>query len=133
MPEANPRSTSASDSTPDSSTTSDLEVVFAKVPNVTPDFDNLDLSDGEITVYHAIDGMMNVRELTGRLVGVVVSDSFGRPFRMGTTDVAIGAAGIRVLEDLRGTRDRIGYELKERDIVLIHTGAGAYNEDDNNR
>ncbi|HEU4889098.1 MAG TPA: hypothetical protein VFV49_14530, partial [Thermoanaerobaculia bacterium] len=44
----------------------DLEVVFAKVPTVTPDFDNLDLSDGEITVYHAIDGMMNVRELTGR-------------------------------------------------------------------
>jgi len=44
----------------------DLDVVFAKVPNVTPDFDNLDLSDGEITVYHAIDGIMNVRELTGR-------------------------------------------------------------------
>ncbi len=44
----------------------DLEVVFAKVPNVTPDFGNLDLSDGEISVYHTIDGVMNVRELTGR-------------------------------------------------------------------
>ena len=44
----------------------DLEVVFAKVPNVAPDFDNLDLSEGEISVYHTIDGVMNVRELTGR-------------------------------------------------------------------
>lgn len=44
----------------------DLEVVFAKVPNVTPNFDNLDLSEGEISVYHTIDGVLNVRELTGR-------------------------------------------------------------------
>src|SRR5205814_4212901 len=38
-----------------------------------------------------------LRELTGREVGVVVSDSFGRPWRQGTTDVAIGAAGVEVL------------------------------------
>jgi coenzyme F420-0:L-glutamate ligase/coenzyme F420-1:gamma-L-glutamate ligase len=37
-----------------------------------------------------------VRELTGSDIGVVVTDSFGRPFRQGTTDVAIGVAGIRV-------------------------------------
>ena len=43
-----------------------------------------------------------LRELTGRDVGVIVSDSFGRPFRQGTTDVAIGAAGLTALLDLRG-------------------------------
>ena len=52
-----------------------------------------------------------VRELTGREVGVVVSDSFGRPWRRGTTDVAIGADGVEVLRDLGGLRDDAGYEL----------------------
>jgi coenzyme F420-0:L-glutamate ligase/coenzyme F420-1:gamma-L-glutamate ligase len=66
-----------------------------------------------------------VRELTGRQVGVVVSDSFGRPFRIGTTDVAIGAAGVRVIDDLRGTRDRIGYELRSTQIALADQLAGA--------
>jgi coenzyme F420-0:L-glutamate ligase / coenzyme F420-1:gamma-L-glutamate ligase len=66
-----------------------------------------------------------VRELTGLRVGVIVSDSFGRPFRMGTTDVAIGAAGVRVLEDLRGTRDRIGYELRSTQIALADELAAA--------
>ena len=66
-----------------------------------------------------------VRELTGKTVGVIVSDSFGRPWRMGTTDVAIGAAGIRVLEDLRGTTDRIGYELRSTQIAIADELAGA--------
>ncbi len=66
-----------------------------------------------------------LRDLTGKTVGVVVSDSFGRPWRTGTTDVAIGAAGIRVLEDLRGTRDRIGYELRSTQIAVADELAGA--------
>ncbi|MBA3383950.1 MAG: coenzyme F420-0:L-glutamate ligase [Actinobacteria bacterium] len=66
-----------------------------------------------------------VRELTGARVGVIVSDSFGRPWRQGTTDVALGAAGIRVMEDLRGTRDRIGYELKSTQIAIADELAGA--------
>jgi coenzyme F420-0:L-glutamate ligase/coenzyme F420-1:gamma-L-glutamate ligase len=66
-----------------------------------------------------------VRELTGKTVGVIVSDSFGRPWRMGTTDVAIGSAGIRVLEDLRGTKDRIGYELRSTQIAIADELAGA--------
>ena len=66
-----------------------------------------------------------VREHTGKTVGVVVSDSFGRPWRMGTTDVAIGSAGIRVLEDLRGTKDRIGYELRSTQIAIADELAGA--------
>ena len=43
-----------------------------------------------------------LRERFGCDVGVIVSDSFGRPFRQGTTDVALGAAGITPLLDLRG-------------------------------
>lgn len=66
-----------------------------------------------------------VSELTGTRVGVIVSDSFGRPWRQGTTDVALGAAGIRVMEDLRGTRDRIGYELKSTQIAIADEIAGA--------
>jgi coenzyme F420-0:L-glutamate ligase / coenzyme F420-1:gamma-L-glutamate ligase len=64
-------------------------------------------------------------ELTSRAVGVIVSDSFGRPWRQGTTDVAIGAAGISTLLDLRGTRDRTGYELHTTTIALADEIAGA--------
>jgi coenzyme F420-0:L-glutamate ligase/coenzyme F420-1:gamma-L-glutamate ligase len=64
-------------------------------------------------------------ELTGRDVGVVVSDSFGRPWRRGTTDVAIGAAGLEVLLDLRGERDPNGYELTSTVIALADEIAGA--------
>jgi len=66
-----------------------------------------------------------VRELTGREVGVVVTDSFGRPFRQGTTDVAIGVAGIHALLDLRGTTDRIGYELRSTRIAVADEIAAA--------
>ena len=64
-------------------------------------------------------------ELTGRDVGVVVSDSFGRPWRRGTTDVAIGAAGLDVLLDLRGERDPNGYELTSTIIAIADEIAGA--------
>ena len=64
-------------------------------------------------------------ELTGRSVGVVVSDSFGRAWRQGTTDVAIGAAGIATLLDLRGHRDRVGYKLHATAIAIADEIAGA--------
>lgn len=66
-----------------------------------------------------------LRELTGREVGVLVSDSFGRPWRQGTTDVAIGAAGVEVLRDLKGARDPNGYELKSTVIAIADQIAGA--------
>jgi coenzyme F420-0:L-glutamate ligase/coenzyme F420-1:gamma-L-glutamate ligase len=47
-----------------------------------------------------------LRKLTKKQVAVVISDTFGRPWRLGLTNVAIGAAGVPVLLDLRGTRDR---------------------------
>ena len=64
-------------------------------------------------------------ELTGRSVGVVVSDSFGRAWRLGTTDVAIGVAGVQTLLDLRGHRDRVGYELHTTQIAVADEIAGA--------
>jgi coenzyme F420-0:L-glutamate ligase/coenzyme F420-1:gamma-L-glutamate ligase len=66
-----------------------------------------------------------LRELTGCDVGVVVSDSFGRPWRQGTTDVAVGAAGVEVLRDLKGERDPTGYELKSTVIAVADEIAGA--------
>jgi coenzyme F420-0:L-glutamate ligase/coenzyme F420-1:gamma-L-glutamate ligase len=67
----------------------------------------------------------DLRARTGRDVGVIVSDSFGRPFRQGTTDVALGAAGIRPMLDLTGTRDRSGYELQATQIAVADELAGA--------
>jgi coenzyme F420-0:L-glutamate ligase/coenzyme F420-1:gamma-L-glutamate ligase len=58
-------------------------------------------------------------------VGVIVSDSFGRPWRMGTTDVAIGVAGLRPLLDLEGRRDPTGYELQSTLIAVADEIAGA--------
>lgn len=64
-------------------------------------------------------------ELTGNAVGVVVSDSFGRPFRHGTTDIAIGVAGLAPLVDLRGTTDRGGRLLRSSQIAIADEIAGA--------
>lgn len=64
-------------------------------------------------------------EVTGRDVSVIVSDSFGRPWRQGTTDVAIGAAGVEVIRDLKGERDPTGYELKSTVIAIADEIAGA--------
>ena len=66
-----------------------------------------------------------LRELTGRNVAVLVTDSFGRPWRQGTIDVALGASGLEVMRDLRGTRDRVGYELHATMIAVADEIAGA--------
>ncbi|MGW2230240.1 coenzyme F420-0:L-glutamate ligase [Streptomyces formicae] len=52
-----------------------------------------------------------LRDALGVDVGVIVTDTFGRPWRAGLTDVAIGAAGVRVLDDLRGGVDAYGNPL----------------------
>jgi coenzyme F420-0:L-glutamate ligase/coenzyme F420-1:gamma-L-glutamate ligase len=66
-----------------------------------------------------------LRELTGRDVAVLVTDSFGRPWRQGTIDVALGAAGLEVMRDLRGERDRVGYELHATMIAVADEIASA--------
>ena len=64
-------------------------------------------------------------ERFGRAPAVIVSDSFGRAWRQGTTDVAIGVAGMRPLLDLRGQRDARGYELSSTMIAVADELAGA--------
>jgi coenzyme F420-0:L-glutamate ligase / coenzyme F420-1:gamma-L-glutamate ligase len=64
-------------------------------------------------------------ELTGADVAVIVSDSFGRAWRQGTTDVAIGCAGLHPLLDLDGERDAAGYELHATVIAVADELAGA--------
>lgn len=66
-----------------------------------------------------------LKERSGLDVGVIITDSFGRPWRQGTTDVAIGAAGVKVFEDLEGEHDPIGYTLKNTVIAVADEIAGA--------
>jgi len=66
-----------------------------------------------------------IRELTGIDVGLIVSDSFGRAWRRGTTDVAIGVSGIVALRDLEGVRDSVGYELHGTEIAIADEITGA--------
>jgi coenzyme F420-0:L-glutamate ligase/coenzyme F420-1:gamma-L-glutamate ligase len=66
-----------------------------------------------------------LRAKTGADVGVIVTDSFGRPWRAATTDVAIGAAGLEVVRDLAGERDPTGYELHATRIAVADEIAGA--------
>jgi coenzyme F420-0:L-glutamate ligase/coenzyme F420-1:gamma-L-glutamate ligase len=70
-----------------------------------------------------------LREALGARFGpapaVIVSDSFGRAWRQGTTDVAIGVAGMRPLLDLRGTRDARGRPLQSTVIAIADERAGA--------
>jgi coenzyme F420-0:L-glutamate ligase/coenzyme F420-1:gamma-L-glutamate ligase len=58
-------------------------------------------------------------------VGVVISDSHGRPFRLGTVGVAIGAAGLPALWDRRGEPDRYGYGLQHTDVGVADEIAAA--------
>ncbi len=66
-----------------------------------------------------------LRALTGVAPGIVITDSFGRTWRNGQTDVAIGAAGVAPLEDWRGRRDGAGRELRATWIATADQIAGA--------
>jgi coenzyme F420-0:L-glutamate ligase/coenzyme F420-1:gamma-L-glutamate ligase len=66
-----------------------------------------------------------LRERAGRRLGVVITDSFGRAWRVGQVDVAIGAAGLAPLEDWRGRPDSVGRELKATWIALADQIAAA--------
>lgn len=66
-----------------------------------------------------------LQERTGCELSVIVTDSFGRPWRQGTTDVAIGASGVEVMSTLTGERDPVGYELKATVIATADEIAGA--------
>jgi coenzyme F420-0:L-glutamate ligase / coenzyme F420-1:gamma-L-glutamate ligase len=58
-------------------------------------------------------------------VAVIVSDTFGRPWRRGLTDVAIGCAGIGALLDLRGTPDALGRDMQVTEVAVVDELAAA--------
>jgi coenzyme F420-0:L-glutamate ligase/coenzyme F420-1:gamma-L-glutamate ligase len=66
-----------------------------------------------------------LRARAGVEVGVVVSDTFGRTWRRGLTDVAIGTAGVAAVVDLRGTSDALGRELAVTEVCVADEIAGA--------
>src|SRR5207248_8525407 len=66
-----------------------------------------------------------IAELRGVAPAVIVSDSFGRAWRLGQSDVAIGAAGLDPLDDWRGRRDYRGRELRATAIAVADALAGA--------
>ncbi|MEH0470690.1 coenzyme F420-0:L-glutamate ligase [Streptomyces sp. B21-097] len=66
-----------------------------------------------------------LRDALGVDVGIVVTDTFGRPWRAGLTDVAIGAAGVRVLDDLRGHTDAYGNALSATVVATADELAAA--------
>jgi coenzyme F420-0:L-glutamate ligase / coenzyme F420-1:gamma-L-glutamate ligase len=66
-----------------------------------------------------------LRDATGAEVGVIVSDTFGRAWRRGLVDVAIGCAGIAALVDLRGSEDAVGHELQVTEVAVADEIAAA--------
>lgn len=66
-----------------------------------------------------------IKGRSGVSVAVIVADTFGRPWRRGLTDVAIGCAGILPILDLRGTDDAVGRELQVTEVCIVDELAGA--------
>jgi len=66
-----------------------------------------------------------IRELTGKDVAVIISDTHGRPLREGGINVAIGVAGISPIRDLRGERDLFGYVLRVKRTAIADELASA--------
>jgi len=60
-----------------------------------------------------------IRGVAGLEVAVIVSDTFGRTWRRGVTDVAIGSAGIAAVLDLRGTPDALGREMQVTEVAVV--------------
>ncbi len=78
--------------------------------------------DPDASARHLRDGL---RAALGVDVAVVVSDSMGRPWRLGVVDVAIGAAGLRAVEDLRGATDTHGALLEMTEVAVADEVAAA--------
>ena len=68
---------------------------------------------------------MSIQKSTGKKVAVIITDTFGRPWRKGQTDVAIGFSGIVPLYSYRGKCDRFGYELRVTEPAVVDEIAGA--------
>lgn len=66
-----------------------------------------------------------LRHRAGVEVGVIISDTFGRAWRRGVTDVAIGCAGVAGVVDLRGTPDALGREMQVTEVAVVDEIAAA--------
>ena len=67
----------------------------------------------------------DLERATGKTIAVIVTDTFGRVWRTGVTDVAIGIAGLRPVHDLRGTPDHTGRTLEATEVAIADELAGA--------
>lgn len=83
--------------------------------NVADGFAALLPVDADRSAKHIRDAL---RARRGVDVAIIVSDTFGRPWRMGLTDVAIGVSGIAAVVDLRDTPDALGRELKVTEVAV---------------
>jgi coenzyme F420-0:L-glutamate ligase/coenzyme F420-1:gamma-L-glutamate ligase len=97
--------------------------------NAGVDLSNVDVGRAALLPLDADRSARRIRDVirarTGREVGVVVSDTFGRAWRMGLTDVAIGVAGLAAVVDLRGETDANGRELHVTEVAVADEIAGA--------
>jgi coenzyme F420-0:L-glutamate ligase/coenzyme F420-1:gamma-L-glutamate ligase len=66
-----------------------------------------------------------IERATGTTIGVIITDTFGRPWRRGLVDVAIGVSGVPAIVDLRGTTDAYGNELNVTEIAVVDEIAAA--------
>jgi coenzyme F420-0:L-glutamate ligase/coenzyme F420-1:gamma-L-glutamate ligase len=94
--------------------------------------DRSNVGKGEVYTALPIDPDASAHRLRDKLqrafaarIGVIVSDSFGRPWRQGSTDVAIGVAGLSPLQDHRGLRDPYGYKLRSTVVAVADEVAAA--------
>ena len=90
--------------------------------NVAPGWAALLPLDADRSARRIRDGL---RARLGVEVAVVVSDTFGRAWRRGATDVALGIAGLAGVVDLRGTRDALGQELQVTEVCVADEVAAA--------
>ncbi len=90
--------------------------------NVEPDIAALLPEDSDRSARRIRDA---IKGREGVDVAIIVADTFGRPWRRGLTDVAIGCAGIKPILDLRGTDDALGRELQVTEVCIVDELAGA--------
>lgn len=90
--------------------------------NVAPDIAALLPEDSDRSARRIRDAVVG---RTGTNVAVIVADTFGRPWRRGLTDIALGCAGIKPILDLRGTADATGRELHVTEVCIVDELAGA--------
>lgn len=90
--------------------------------NVTPGFVALLPAHPDSSASRIRQGL---RKLTSKDVAVIISDTFGRPWRKGQTDVAIGSSGISPLKSYAGTKDSYGYELRVTEPAVVDEIAAA--------